>query len=509
MPTVHRISRSIALKSISTFATLVGGFATSVIVSRALGKDRYGLLVLVFTVSGLAYSLSDFGAKRTLNRYLPPTLSGGFDDLTARPLVSILLLVQLAGASLWGLGVYALARPLAVGVFQKPELESVLGIGAAYVFWFCLYDYVVQWFQSLQDWVGEAIVSVTFIVLQLVLLLAAASRNALTPGSALLLNTIAMIAAVAAGVVWLPRQVLRDISWRFQRVEWATYGRLVTHFGLPLTLGTLNFYILGWADKAILGRYQPAGAVAVYYVAWLFLSGAMTLFKVLQLVLQPYVSEISVKPEAVIRHTFELTVRWFTHAAVVCAFAMYFLIVPLVLRGFGGGYTEVVPVFRVLIPVFIVRGIYNGIGMFVANAYSLVRETFWLGIFLMAVNVAFNLVLIPRHGAFGAAAAGLLSYLVFDAVAFTVMPQIRRMLPVASLGRTGVAAAGTALALWPLDRAGLHPIVLAVAGPAMYVVALAVVREIEAPDVRLLVEAVSALGRTRRAEAATEILGES
>jgi len=231
---VLALGRSVRLKLGATLVALVGSFLASVILSRALGREDYGLLVLVYSVTGLAFVLSDFGAKSTLIRYLPVRKPDAESPGPAADLAAAALLIQLAGAAFCALVILGTANLLADRFFRVPALAWPLAIGALYFVGIALRDFVAQLYQSLQDWKREALIGFVFIGSQLLVLGLWVTFADLTVTAALIIT-----GGCAFGSAVLGLGLVRHWMWRragallrFRTVS--EHAALVWRFGLPL-----------------------------------------------------------------------------------------------------------------------------------------------------------------------------------------------------------------------------------------------------------------------------------
>ncbi|MBI3075979.1 MAG: oligosaccharide flippase family protein [Deltaproteobacteria bacterium] len=480
---LRRIAEGVTFKGASNVSALAASFVTSIFLTRHFGRESYGLLILTYSVTSFLLNFSDFGVKRTLQRYIPRYLSMGEQEKAGAMMQSALLL-QVAGILMVTGLLFMLRSTIAVQVFGKPALYPLLLTGVFYLGSFALFDFCLQFYQSLQRWPMEGALNFLHPLLYLLLLLGIVYGVYDGVAAALIANGMAGLTVVAVGALLLPPEV-RCLLLRRPRWEWLlTQTRVTLSFGGPLVFSAFVFVVSGWLDKALLGKYRPLDEVTDYYIAASFIAGMMLLFKTLNVVLSPYVAEISTGEEGLIRARFHTVFRWVLQAALLSGIAMYVIAEPLILFLYGGSFGPAVMAFRLLLAVYVARAVTTATGLFAVNAYGLVKRHALLTAVLITVNILLNIVLIPGHGLFGAAAAAIGAYVAYHGAFLIIMPEVRRLIPVATVVRTAVAVAGTTAVAILLARAGVtHPVLTGSALLGTYLTMLGLSGEVRKGDV--------------------------
>lgn len=497
MSVLRRLSQGIAIKGAANGVALLLGLMLSVLLNRALGKETYGLLVLVYSVTALAVALYHLGVRPALNRFVPRFRREASERIPVFILTG--LVFQLLGAATFAVLLWALADVLSLRFFQQAALAPLLKVATVFVFSSALLDFVVQLFQAYEEWRWEGLLSVVYPLIYL----AGASFAVLVLGAGIsgVLLANAAAAAVTAGIGWL------IIKSRWQGSLWqhwepgeirASTGVMLS-FGAPLLVGQLNVYLLTWFDKVILGRYEPLETVTFYFIATTFLGGLMAVFKVLFTVFMPYLAGIDGSDRVGVERKFVLMFRWFLQAAIVMAIIAYFAVEPMILAFYGPDYMPAVSAFRWLIPVFLIRAIHNPSGMFAINVFEKTGKATSLGMLLAGMYVALNLVLVPSFGLYGAIWAGIASYAVYWALFLGVFREIGRMFPcrafLKTLGGVVLMVAGASV----LQHVGLPSGLVLGFCLIFYTTLLVVFREIGPGDIALVKGSVASLRMGRQA----------
>ncbi|MCZ2147316.1 MAG: oligosaccharide flippase family protein [Bryobacterales bacterium] len=226
--------------------------------------------------------------------------------------------------------------------------------------------------------------------------------------------TAAAVVVVALAVFFLRRIPLRfdfPLSMRMLR------------FALPLIAGTGAQFILNFADRFFIQKYQSTADVGLYGLA----------YKIGMLILMVYVpfhTYWSAQVYSILRRDdgFKIFARTFTYMVLVLSFAALGLLVaarPGIRVLTTPAYAAATAIVPIIVAAYYVRSISDFFRclFLVANRTSLDALCNWAG---AAVCLAAYALLIPRYGIWGAAFATLISFLL---VAVIAVVWVRRLQP--------------------------------------------------------------------------------
>ncbi|GEM_PF-4374498 len=472
MSGIRTVSRGIVFKSLSTALGGVLTLTLSVLLTRKFGREAYGWLVMAYTVVNLAPVLTEAGVKGGLRRFLPVALRDA-DQVRAGALLRAATAVQLAGVAVFTPLMLLGAGPLSGAFFRRPELHTLFLAGAVCALGVALMDYVLSVYQAMERWATEAALSLAYLGLYLGLSLFVIWGLGARLQGVLWANATAAVLTVGAGWALAPQWV--RLAWR-PSPGLAVTGRELMRFGMPLVVINMNFLLLQWFDKALLGRYSSAENLAAFYIAFLFVNALMVFVKVLVHVLMPYLARLEGASAAELSPRFNRLSKWFLQLSVFAGAAAYFFIDPVIRALYGPAFEPSITMFRWMLPLFIMRTVYQPVGMFTVNVFGETGVSLKLNMITATLVVVCNLILIPRFGVPGALAANTLAYGLSFVVLPFGLPQVCRLLALKGWLREAASAAGvTALCLlaawqaWP-------PVVSGVAVLAAYAALLGLTR---------------------------------
>src|SRR4030042_6782657 len=120
-------------KTISTGFNVLQGFGISIIFVRLLGKDSYGELIIVYTVSALFMLCANFGLDAALRRFIP-LYENKIDEKKFTRFILTSIGLGVFFTTLASILMFLLADLVSLNIFHKPSLGIYMKWGAAYLF---------------------------------------------------------------------------------------------------------------------------------------------------------------------------------------------------------------------------------------------------------------------------------------------------------------------------------------------------------------------------------------
>ena len=386
------------------------GFVFQVLLARFLGPSGYGLYVLGWTVTNYVQPIILLGLPDGLVRFIPGYLA---DD---RP-GAIRGLVYAAVAFALGLSlvatavIYTFAGTIAGRVFQTPAFASVLRVFALTIPFYVLMRITTATavgFQQVRY--QQAIINVLFPLLKVTTIGAVFFAGFRLTGSVYGLLFAVFLSALA-GVVLLPR-VFSDIS-----VTGSTEFELARLFrySLPLFLVGFSELALNQTDRLILGALTASAEVGLYNAAYVLSQQTLLFFTALMTIFNPVVSDLyNTEQFDELETVYESVTRWILVVSLPVV-VVGVIFAPEMLTIFNEQFASGS---SLLLLLFAAQLIFVSVGpareLLVMTDYQdlILIDT----VAMLVINIAMNLVLVPRFGAAGAAFATVLTIAVVQSV---------------------------------------------------------------------------------------------
>ena len=361
------------------------GFAVLALMARGLSQAEYGKLMFALTLCGVTVLVTDLGASTDLSRRVAAAPGGARRRLEAVLSARLpLLAAYLVLLSAW----VAVTKPDALAVAVAIAVFSALKD---------VYRTYSSLFLGLHR-VGYA--AATYGISLLVLLAAVAAGTMTGAGLAWMTGAHvlsgAVLLAAAAGITRLRIGPIR-LRWGWRLMQ-PVFGRSVWLFALSLA-GLAHFS----ADTVMLGYLQPYEQVARYQAAATLLEASQFAVRPLTLILLPVCAALASRQQW--DDLRRLMHRMFAGMAVlgVVAWGLVALLsLPIIRIVYTAAYDDSAEVLRVL--YLSVPGLYAAtVAMLVASSTMGEKRAVLIMAAGVTLNVALNLVAIPRYGALGAA----------------------------------------------------------------------------------------------------------
>jgi O-antigen/teichoic acid export membrane protein len=193
--------------------------------------------------------------------------------------------------------------------------------------------------------------------------------------------------------------------------------------GLGFAVQDLFGVLIARVDAVLLSLMATAAVVGIYGAAYRLLESTMFLALAVTGAFSAMFTYLDHHTEPTIGAVYARSVKLCMTVLVPCASAFIVLAEPLCRLLFGAGFAAAAGPLRLLAPVVVLLGL-----VYITTSLLLARREPWVmrratGLAL-AVNLVANLALIPAFGAQGAAAAMLLTELVFAALLLGIAARI-------------------------------------------------------------------------------------
>ena len=416
--------------TIGNVLVMVAGFVSFPVMTRLLDTGQYGIFGYYDAWLLILAGLFKLGAQHTILRFYPHT---GGPDALARFGANFVLLPFLASTALWLLAVAAYAVIVYAAPPEATEIGWIMLALLLPTIWIS-YAGAFAYAQERSDVSVRIVVGQRWAELVCILLIVYfIERSTLGAYAARLLVAICFALGLA---LWLRRRVpmhARDAQ-RGAYLEGLRYG-------LPLVANEIATNLLSFADRLMLRQMlRDFAAVGTYTIGY---GLALNINNLFNFALYNAYTQVSIReyetkgPEAVVR-----TKRAVLHLVVYVTVAMIAGLLcvgsDVLLLMAGADKLDSVPVFVVTGIVYAVDGLFGicGAGLLLLKRS---RTVLLMTLGSALLNIALNLVWIPRFGVMGAVYATALAFVALNVTRWLTCPAALRALPDSVATLTAVA----------------------------------------------------------------------
>jgi O-antigen/teichoic acid export membrane protein len=434
-------------------------FIVAFMLARLLGAEEYGLYVLALSAATMAGAIGMFGLDSAVVRYVAVS-SGKRDDAGLWGTLQVGVGGGVLISALAGLGLIALAQPIAEQVFHEPELVPLLRLLGLTIPIFTLSDLLVAANHGLKKMLHSVIaedVAQPLIRICLIGLLALGDLDAFQA-------IIAFVIADLAASVILLRLLNREFSLKRPLKAARRDVREIAGFSLPVWISQLLKKFRGNIQSLFLGAFSTVTSVGVFTVASkITVFGRMSSLSFMDSA-KPIVAQLHAQGEREqMGHVYQTTSRWIFVLNLPVILTIMLLPGPI-LSIFGESFVAGATALVILACANLVN-VGTGIGGTIIDMTGHTRLKLVNSVLQIILVIGTNLLLIPRWGVLGAAVASLISLSTIQVlrqlevwILFRLLPYNRSFVkPVAA----GLATLVIALAIrqWvPTDASLLHTV---------------------------------------------------
>ncbi|WP_423743380.1 flippase (plasmid) [Haladaptatus sp. SPP-AMP-3] len=419
-------------------------FSSKIIVAKLLTPAQYGAIALGFTTLSFLVMFVMLGVDRGVARYLPRAET----DSGKRAVVLVAFKTTLPLSILAGASLVVLAPFLAVDVFSDPSTEFVFRLVGIALPFSALIRVAIGTGQGLQTPFPKVLLQnfarpVTR--LAAVLLVAAVGVSVAGVASAYLASfVITGLIASYYLVVRLPFSLRGGSRSR---------TRELLRFSFPLMIASTMAVQLGTIDTLVLGIKSDTASVGVYNVVFP-LAQLLTLFNAsFGFLVMPVISKFhSQNDDDSMRDVYQTVTKWVFIMTLPIFLMMLLFPETIIRRTFGAQYTGGALTLMILTAGFFVQGVTGPNGdtlTSIGNSKLIMILNGGVAI----LNIALNVVLVPRFGAVGAAIATATVYSLLNILFSVFLYRNAKILPdFAALVPPAVLGAVTVVGVYAIDR---------------------------------------------------------
>ncbi len=401
----HRVTVDVAVLSGGRVISSAIGLLIGVIVGRLLGPADFGLFSIAMVVFGIAVVIAEMGLGTSLVRFIPFYLSR--DEAKAAyylqtgfwTIFAVSLLVSVVGLFL--------ARPIAIFIYNKPQLVIPLRLGFVGVVGGILWSYFLATLHAKELFKKYALISVLVNILKLGTIGAILWLSQLTVSNVLLVQIFIPVLGFIIGMLLAPVKLVGV------KGDLKSAVSELFNFGKWIFVVDVAVMLFSRIDMLLLARFVKDDIVGFYSAAYTFIYAFTILTSSLVNVLLPRVAKMTTIEEL---RGYMRKILKATLFAVIFLLPGFYLISPVVYLTYGEAYWASVTIFQV---------------MFVGSLFNFVVEPLFLVVYAvnrpqllalvavikLVISLIANLILIPMYQATGAAIATVFTHVLGGSIA--------------------------------------------------------------------------------------------
>jgi O-antigen/teichoic acid export membrane protein len=398
---------------LTIIGTVIGGaliFFNEIMLARMLGASNYGLFALAYVLARIGQSISLFGLSAAVLHFMPVYLSQGRRAHVIGTVLAALQLVVFLGVAFSGI-LMSQADWIANHIFDKPAAASYIWHLAIVVPLMGITEIAAivtrgfgysKYYVLVSNWTPPVVILIGLILIQVLNAPLICVTWAVITGY----GTASLVGVLC--VAWIIGRDLWTIKPEFE-------FRRLSAYSFPLLVNALLYLAMQWSDILLLGRFVSDEEVGIYRACFqIVIIFDMIIFPVNAAAshIVPILSDRDLREQR--DRTFGL-VTLLVSGMSVPLFFLIALHASAILTILGSNFAAGAGVLIILAAGRLIRNALGSSAFFLVLRGHQAVETRNAAA-AASLNVAFNLVLIPFFGMFGAGAGTSLGETILGAL---------------------------------------------------------------------------------------------
>lgn len=456
-----QVEKSVSIVLRGSFFTLIGtvigavsGFASKIIITRSAGPEVFGIFSLCIGIVTLAYMLSTFGLSVGIARFVA-YFNGRSEENKAHQASLISLKVGFILSVLIFIAAFFLSDYISIKFFPKiPNLSFLLKMIFVTIPFYALLDIAVGVARGNEDPIPK-VFFLDFIKNGVfLLLLLFAVLFGLSVRTIICAYIISVILPSVAAYLYISKAY--KVNFTARESSGVSLKDLLV-FSLPLMLMPIMWLVLGTMDTVMLGYYRTANEVGIYNasasLAKIFNTITLPItFMFLPVLTQYYANKLFTE----MSFLYMIFTKWIFTISLPFFAVLVFFPDLIITKLFGAGYLEGVLCLRIIVIGYL-PSLLLGMNNVALTASGQSTVQMLLSIFTIALNIILNIVLIPKYGLNGAAAATALSFTMFNAISSLILYKHSKVHPFTTNFLKTILSAAISLWLFFLLTKNFNP----------------------------------------------------
>jgi O-antigen/teichoic acid export membrane protein len=409
--TLNILAKAAGITAIGMFISKFISYLYRTVIARFVGPEAYGTLSLGIMVVSLGITISIFALGSAIQNYIPKYREKGNKE-AVKGVISSAFRFSLPLSIVVSIAMYTLSDWIALSLFNSPGLVQILKIFAFVPPFAVISTLSLSTTKAFKT--ARYDVLVRRIFQNIVQLIAAVALIGLGFGIA---GAAAgwLIGAIAAALIGFYYMEYKIGPFLLSSKSKETNMRKMLRFSYPLVMAGAIGTILGWTDTAFIGYFMEEESVGFYNAALPTAMLIMMPYQALATLAMPSMSEVMESKEKDLEKVLKTLTRW----TFMISFPMFILMAlfsdQVLHILFGGDYTSAALSLTILTFGYLYSTSVGHLDT-VLKAMDKTKLLFKNSLINFFVNIGLNLLLIPKFGIAGGAAATAISIIFAESL---------------------------------------------------------------------------------------------
>lgn len=404
-----------------TIAGALMSFGTKVIITQFSSPSVFGVFSLFFGIVSMIYMLSTFGLSVGITRYIAFFSDKEDNTAVSNMVYSVMRMGILISVVICVIAILS-ADFIVKNIFPEvSHLGFLLKVTFITIPFFSLLDFSIGVARGFKDvkpkvFLLDIIKNLLFLLILIISIPISFSITSITYS-----YTISVIVPGILSYIYISNRYGVNLLKRPANRVITVSKREFFLSSLPLTVMPLMWLVLGTMDTVMLGYFKNAEAVGIYNASASLARFFNVLISPITFIFLPVATQYLAKSSASeLSYIYKVTTKWIFSISLPFFFLLIFFPDMMLVTLYGADYAQGALCLRIVVSGYL-SSLILGINNVVLTASGKYVVQMWLSISTILLNLLLNILLIPKYGASGAAAATAISYTAFNVLAAVVL----------------------------------------------------------------------------------------
>jgi stage V sporulation protein B len=498
-----KIAKGSFLLVIGAFLFRIGGYIYKVAMANLLGPSGYGILSLTWPLQNFLIMIATAG--------LPPAIAKHVSEYYAKDetemvkvVVDISIRMMIALGLIFSVVIFILAKPIAIGLFNKPEAIIPFQLIALITPFSVIVGALRGTFQGFYQMKNILITRAFELFFMVTVAIGLVFGGFYVAGAVVGTAVGFMMAMVAAlylfqrdvrGKLNPPRKLLARSRRQLTVYDKYNVAKMLIFFSVPVVITGLAELALYDTGTLVIGHYMASSFAGYFNVASTVARFPLIISMAVATSVLPAAAEaMSLNNHDLLRTYILQSYRYVSFVVMPLCVGTIVFAAPIISILFGNAYLPGAVSLQILAAGMLFFTLYT-ISSSIAQGLGRPKLPMYVLIFGTVIDIVLSIILVPTMGINGAAIATTVAALILMSVLMWRTLKLARVsLPIGEFGKIIIASIGMGIVFITFPQTKFYLIVALILSPFVYIGILSVIGGLKLEDVRMLYKVSSRLG---------------
>jgi stage V sporulation protein B len=498
-----KIAKGSIVILIGAFLFRIGGYIYKVTMANLLNPSGYGILSLTWPLQGFLIIIAGAGLPPAIAKHVSEYYAK--DDIEmVKAIIDISTTMMIALGLIFSVIIFFLAKPIAVGLFHKPEAILPFQLIALITPFSVIVGAMRGTFQGFYQ-MKNILITRAFELFFMVTVAVGLVIGGFYVAGAVIGTAVGFMAALAVAVYLFqrdvrsklsrPRSLLSRAHNKLNFNDKARIAKMLIFFSVPVVITGLAELALYDMGTLVIGVYMPSNFAGYFNVSSTVARFPLIISMAVATSVLPATAEaISLNNHYLLKTYVLQSYRYVSFVVVPLCVGTIVFATPIISLLFGQAYIPGSLALQILAAGMLFFTLYT-ISSSIAQGLGQPRLPMYVLIVGTTIDLGLSILLVPPLGINGAAiATTIASLFIMSVLMWKTLKLARVSLPIGELGRIIVASILMGLVFLTFPQTKSYLILALILSPFIYLGILAVIGGLKLEDIRIMYKAGDKLG---------------